>query len=40
MSSMLARSSLSVCTPLFHSTDISSWTHTKLLMYEYQFSDF
>jgi hypothetical protein len=38
MSGLFARTSLSVCTPWFHSTVISSWWHTNLGMWEYQFS--
>jgi hypothetical protein len=38
MSGLFARTSLSVCTPWFHSSVISSCSHTGLGMWEYQFS--
>jgi hypothetical protein len=38
MSALFTRTSLSVCTPWFHSTVISSCWHTGLGMWEYQFS--
>jgi hypothetical protein len=38
MPGLFARTSLSVCTPWFHSTVISSCWHTGLGMWEYYFS--
>jgi hypothetical protein len=38
ISGLFSRTSLSVCTPWFHSTVISSCWHTGLGMWEYQFS--
>jgi hypothetical protein len=40
MSSLFARTSLSVCTPWFHSTVIASCWHTGLGTWECQFSVF
>jgi hypothetical protein len=38
MSGLFSRTSLSVCIPWFHNIIISSWWHTGLGMWEYQFS--